>query len=83
MKTAQEMLQEMYEAGLTEQAIANLTIPAADPGAGPLVSQAQVHRLRSGDRKDPRASTWGAVNDAYLKWKADNVLGQNGKARAA
>lgn len=78
MKTAQEMLQEMYEAGMTEQAIANLTIPAARSGdleeARPIISQAQVNRLRSGVRKDPRNSTWIAINDAYLKWKAEIAI---------
>lgn len=79
MKSAQEMLQEMYESGMTEQAIADLTIPstkdiAAADHPRPVISQAQVNRIRSGVRKDPRSSTYVAINDAYLKWQADKVL---------
>lgn len=66
---------------MTEQSISDLTPWKYIDRKGKRVrvralSQVQVNRIRLGDRKDPRASTWKVVNDAYLAWKADAALAQ-------
>jgi hypothetical protein len=80
-----DMLAEMYASGLTEQAISDLTPLRRVKRRGRWVeehsvSQAQVNRLRSGVRADPRASTYAAVNTAYLQWKADAAIAMKAKA---
>lgn len=58
------MVAEMSEAGLTDQAIADL--------AG--LDQGHLTRIRNGDRQNLRFKTWEAVNNAYLQWQASQAL---------
>lgn len=61
--TACLMLTEMRQGGLKDQALADLTG----------LDQGHISRIRTGKRKNVWPQTYASINEAYLKWKADQA----------